>query len=375
MVRFDSMLMLGSSGSNVGKTELACRLLQRLGSTRAIVGVKVTTIASTDQPCPRGGQGCGVCSAMEGKYRITEETDCNSGKDTGRLLAAGATKVYWLRVMRKHLDQGWAALAEVVGHDAVLICESNSLRQVVQPGLFLIVENSDREPWKASARQVRRDADGVVVSNGDGFDLDLERIQLAGTKWVLKEDATAIVMAGGNSRRMGTDKSMLPIKGRPMVEHICQQLCDTFTNVLISANDAEKYAHLDWDVVADRMPGQGPLMGIASALEVSDSEFNLVVACDIPQVDLPFARRMLAEAEGADVVVPVTSDGEEQPLFAVYRNSVHQHANDVLALGGRRVCRIYDLCKVQFMELDDTGWFANLNTMADYQGFRSKDDA
>lgn len=375
MLRFDSMLMIGSSGSNLGKTELACRLLQRFGRTREIIGVKVTTIASTDRPCPRGGQGCGVCSAMEGEYRITEETDCDSGKDTGRLLAAGATKVYWLRVMRGHLHQGRAALAEIVGHDAVVICESNSLRQVVQPGLFLIVESAEHEPWKTSALRVRRDADGIVASNGEGFDLDLERIQLVGPRWVLREDATAIVMAGGCSRRMGTDKSMLPIDGRPMVEHICQQLRGTFTKVLISANDAEKFAFLDLDVVPDGIPGQGPLMGMASALEVSDSELNLVVACDIPQIDLPLARRMLAEAKGADVVIPVTGDGEEQPLFAVYRKSVRQCMNEVLALGGRRISDIYGRCKVRFMELDDAGWFANLNTMADYEGFRSRDDA
>jgi len=375
MVRFDSMLMIGSSGSNVGKTELTCRLLQKLGGTREIIGVKVTTIASTDQPCPRGGQGCGVCSAMEGKYQITEETDRASGKDTGRLLAAGATRVYWLRVRRKHLHQGWAALAEIVGHDAVLICESNSLRQVVQPGLFVIVESSDHESWKASARQVRRDADRIVTSNGDSFDLDLERIQLAGTRWVLREDATAIVMAGGRSHRMGTDKSMLPIKGRPMVEHICQQLRGTFTKVLISANDVEKFAFLDLDVVPDKIPGQGPLMGIASTLEASDSEFNLVVACDIPQIDLPFVRRMLAEAERADAVIPVTRDGEEQPLFAVYCKSVQQCINEVLAFGGHQISHIYGLCKVHFIELDDTGWFANLNTMADYQGFQHRPQA
>ena len=174
---------------------------------------------------------------------------------------------------------------------------------------------------------------------------------------------------------MGTDKSMLPINGQPMVEHICGQLGGTFAKILISANDTEKFAFLNLDVVPDRIPDQGPLMGIASALEASESELNLVVACDIPQIDLPFARRMLAEAKGADVVIPVTGDGKEQPLFAVYRKSAQQCMNEALALGGRRIRHIYDLCNVHFMELDDTGWFANLNTMADYQGFQSRDDA
>ena len=268
MIRLENMLMIGSSGSNVGKTELACALLRQVGGTHRIVGAKVTAVASREQSCPRGGQGCGVCSSMDGECRIAEETDRCSRKDTGKLLTAGADKVYWLRVLRTHLQQGLSALLEVVGRDSTVICESNSLRQVVEPGLFLIVDRTDRPAWKRSAQQVRQHADRIVLSDGKSFDLDLDRIRLVGegpptrnyalgtpTRWRLTEDATAVVLAGGRSRRMGTDKSMLPIDGRPMVEHICQQLSGTFTRVLISANDAEKFSFLGFDVVRDCDPG------------------------------------------------------------------------------------------------------------------------
>jgi len=375
MIRLENMLMIGSSESNVGKTELACALLRRFSSDHRIIGIKVTTIASADRSCPRGGQGCGVCSSMDGEYRITQESAANSDKDTGRLLAAGAGKVYWLRVMRTHLRQGLAALLETVGRDALAICESNSLRQVVEPGLFLMVESTAGKPWKQSAQQVRQHADRVVRSDGNRFDLDLERIQLAGTRWLLTEDATAIVLAGGRSQRMGTDKSMLPVDGRPMIEHICRQLCGTFHRVLISANDTEKFSFLGLDVIPDRVPDQGPLMAVASALEASDNELNLIVSCDVPEIKLAVVRRMLAEAEGADVVVPVTNDGKEQPLFAVYRRSARRYIEEALECGGRRLSHIYGFCKVRFMELDDTGWFANLNTPADYERFRSGIDA
>ncbi len=371
MIRLENMLMIGSSGSNVGKTELACTLLRRLGGNHRIVGVKVTAIEATDGSCPRGGQGCGVCSSMDAEYRITEETDRHVGKDTARLLATGADKVYWLRVMRTHLCQGLSALLEAVGRDTVLICESNSLRQVVEPGLFLIVDRTDRRSWKPSAQQVRQHADKIVLSDGSRFHLDLGRIQLAGPRWLLTEDATAIVLAGGHSRRMGADKSMLPINGRPMIEHICRQLRGTFARVLISANDTEKFSFLGLEVIPDRIPDQGPLMAVASALEASSTEFNLVVGCDIPRIRLPVVRRMLAEAAEADAVIPVTEDGKEQPLFAVYRRSIRRAMNEVLELGGRRLSQIYDSCKVRFMALDDQNWFANLNTMADYERFRS----
>jgi molybdopterin-guanine dinucleotide biosynthesis protein A len=174
---------------------------------------------------------------------------------------------------------------------------------------------------------------------------------------------------------MGTDKSMLPINGRPMVEHICRQLRGTFRRVLISANDARKFSFLGLDVVPDRIPAQGPLMAVASALEASQSELNLIVGCDVPQIRLPVVRRMLAEARGVDIVIPVTEDGREQPMFAVYRRSTRRRMDAALESGARRLTDVYSRCSVRRIELGDAGWFANLNTMADYERFRSGTDA
>jgi molybdenum cofactor guanylyltransferase len=372
MIRLENMLMIGSSGSNVGKTELACALLRRFGGTQRIVAAKVTAVEQRDGSCPRGGSGCGVCSSLEAEYEITEETDHCSRKDTGRLLAAGADRVYWLRVLRAHLRQGLTALREKVGCETALICESNSLRQVVEPGLFLIVDRPERRSWKRSAQQVKQQADGIVLSDGSCFDLDLERIQLAGTRWLLTEDATAIVLAGGRSRRMSTDKSLLPIDGRPMIEHICRQLRGTFRRLLISANDPERFSFLGLDVIPDRVRDQGPLMAVASALEASESELNLIVGCDIPRIPLPIVRRLLAEAQDADIVLPVMADGKEQPLFAVYHRSVRPSLDAALESGARRFTDIYRLCRVRSVLLGEASWFANLNTPADYERFQSE---
>ena len=411
MLKLDRMLMIGSAGSNVGKTELACELLRKFSKTSDIIGIKVTTIKDKDGQCPRGGEGCGVCSSLEGVYRITEELNSTSDKDTGRLLTAGASRVFWLRVLRDHLLEGTTALLDIIGPDAISICESNSLRQVVEPGLFLMAKNRDLKRWKSSAQQVKKYADKIVVSDGSSFDFDIDRINLIASKWIISRTkisaeaklvnqyragqrrrefgcgtkATAIIMAGGDSGRMGTDKSMLPIKGQSMIEAICEQLRGSFDQILISANEVDKFAFLgpatasaftetSFDVVPDKVPEQGPLMGIASALEASANEINFVVACDIPKINLACVNRMLTEAveSQADIIVPATGEEKYEPLFAIYRKTALEAINEALSSGKRKITDVFTLCTVKHIELDDTDRLINLNTMADYEEFQKK---
>ena len=369
-IQLDGMLMIGSAGANVGKTELACAIIRKFWKSALITGIKVTTIKAKDGQCPRGGEGCGVCSSLDGDFHITEEGSKSSGKDTARLLAAGARKVFWLRVMKTHLKEGMMSLLDVVGRGEVMVCESNSMREVVRPGLFLILKGRDSDTWKSSARDVKRYADRIVVGDGRGFDFDIDRIKLVDGRWLMPERATAIIMAGGESRRMGTDKSMLPIKDKSMIETICGQLRGTFGQIFISANDVERYAFLGLPIIKDKIGGQGPLMGIASALGFSENEVNFVTACDIPHIEMSFVRRMLVESEGFDIVIPVDKDGRSEPLFAVYKKSALKPINEVLREGGRKISDVFARCRVKYVEVE--GDILNLNTRAEYEEFLEK---
>ena len=190
--------------------------------------------------------------------------------------------------------------------------------------------------------------------------------------------ATAIVLAGGTSERMGRDKSLLPILGRsmraasgvrtvPIIEHVCAQVRTHFGQILVAADDTEKFAFLGVDLVQDKASGQGPLMGIASALEVSAHDLNFVVACDIPTIDMPFVRKMLWEAVGADCVVPKTAQGYFEPLFAVYRKSVLPAFQRSLAAGRRKIIAALDHCYVKHVALPESLQLGNVNTLEDYE--------
>ena len=181
------MVMIGAAGRNVGKTELACALLREFSRAQAIVGVKVTTIRERGGTCPRGGEGCGVCASLQGDFCLTEETGGAAGKDTVRMLAAGASRVVWLRVLRENLEAGARALVESIGTDALAVCESNSLRHEVRPGLFLVVRDGRSAHIKHSAAEVLDLADRVVAFDGNSLDLGPGDILLEGRRWALKE--------------------------------------------------------------------------------------------------------------------------------------------------------------------------------------------
>jgi molybdopterin-guanine dinucleotide biosynthesis protein A/nucleoside-triphosphatase THEP1 len=365
-LKFPNMLMLGSTGINSGKTQLACAIIKKFGKARDITGLKVTTINKRKGRCPRGGKGCGVCSSFEGNFIITEETKRNSRKDTSRLLAAGAKQVFWLRSEKKQLKQAISALLETIGPDTVLVCESNSLRGVVEPGLFLMVKNAANNKPKQSAKNVIKLADRIVKLSGKKFDFEPDEIGLNDGQWSIRTRATAIIMAGGDSSRLGRDKALLPVNGRPIIEHIYNQLRPHFEQIIISAGEPDKYAFLGVEVVSDIVSGQGPLMGISSAMQASRNDLNFVIACDIPNVNIRFMKRLLRESKDFDAVIPVSGGKKYEPLFAVYRKTLLKTMNRTLASGKRKIMAALAGRRVKYIPLDNPDWLRNLNTMNDY---------
>jgi len=368
------MLMIGSAGSNIGKTELACRIIRKFSCCAEITGIKVTTILKKDGRCPRGGIGCGVCSSLEGNYCITEEKDVLHGKDTAKMLNAGAKRVFWLRVLKDHLDEGLTALLNCIGDKAVSVCESNSLRLVAEPGLFFVVRKKGSHAIKTSCENVIGFADRVVLSGKSDFDIDLNHIRLVDGKWFMQLSSTAIILAGGKSGRMGQDKSMLNVMGKPMIEHIFEQIHPFFDQVLISSNDMRKYAFINAEAIPDKIPGQGPLMGILSSLEASSHNLNFVVACDVPTINLGFIMKMMRSSEGYDCVIPVRGKSKFEPLYGIYRKSMIAPIQETLNTKRRKIIDAFSNCKIKYIDITDAEWYENLNTMEEYYKYKAANE-
>ena len=186
MIEQKRFIMIGATSRNVGKTEFACQLIRQVAPTQSVVGVKVTTVAERDGQCPRGGQGCGVCSSLTESYSITQETSAPPQKDTARLLQAGAKSVFWLRVLKDHLAEGMTALCEQLPPEMPVVCESNSARLVLKPSVFVVVKSCQDDVVKRSCQAVMARADALVTYDGLGWDIQPASCVWAEHQWWFK---------------------------------------------------------------------------------------------------------------------------------------------------------------------------------------------
>jgi hypothetical protein len=155
-----NIILIGGTGRNAGKTTLAVALIKKLRDAGSPVNAaKVITVEQKGSLCPRGGKGCGAC-ALESDFVLCEEQDARTGKDTAQLLAAGAGRVFLLRSLKQALAEAFSTMREKAG-DAPLIVESNSLRTVMKPALFVMLSAANTPP-KPSARAVMQSADIII---------------------------------------------------------------------------------------------------------------------------------------------------------------------------------------------------------------------
>jgi len=185
---------------------------------------------------------------------------------------------------------------------------------------------------------------------------------------------TIAIQAGGRSKRMGTDKGLALLAGKPMIEHVIERVNGLGDEILITSNDRASYAYLGCPLVSDAEPGAGALPGLQTALSAAKGELVLVVACDMPLLNRELLAYQLQQAveTGADVVVPMWQAFHET-LHAVYRRQpVLAAASAALAQGKKRMISFYDGVRVAIVpasvvaQFDPAGHtFFNANTPAE----------
>jgi molybdopterin-guanine dinucleotide biosynthesis protein A len=185
-------------------------------------------------------------------------------------------------------------------------------------------------------------------------------------------DATAIVLAGGKSSRMGTPKAWLLFDHEPLIVHIVSSLRRRFAEVVVVAAPGQELPSLPATVVHDDVAHQGPVGGICYGLAAAGGALAFVTSCDSAFLSLPLVTYLLSQASGFDVVVPHWED-RLQPLHAVYRRSVLPLLEAQLARRELRPVYLFDKVRTRTVGEDEIrrfdpegASFFNMNTPEDY---------
>ncbi len=177
--------------------------------------------------------------------------------------------------------------------------------------------------------------------------------------------ASGIILAGGESRRMGRDKAWVELQGRALIQRVADRLAAVCDEVIVVANAPEAYARLGLPVVTDIFPGKGSLGGLYSGLQAARYGRAMAVACDMPFLSIDLIRFMLDISTEYDVVIPsapdaskppkktgprpTAKDSDLHPLHAVYARTCIRPMEAHLLAGDLRLISFYPEMKVRVL--------------------------
>lgn len=165
-----------------------------------------------------------------------------------------------------------------------------------------------------------------------------------------------IVLAGGKSTRMGTDKAVLDLGGKKLTEIVVETIGAVVDEVVVVTNSPERFTGLSARLTSDVEPGGGPLGGILSGLLISEQWHNLVVACDMPFLNVDLLRFMQQQADGYDVVIPHLGDLFE-PLHAIYSKACVEPIRALLRQQNLRITDFLGEVRVRYIDKTEIDQF------------------
>lgn len=187
---------------------------------------------------------------------------------------------------------------------------------------------------------------------------------------------TIAILAGGQSRRMGTDKSFILLDGKPLIQHVIDRASQLNYPLILIANDVERYRQFSFPVYPDIIPGAGSLGGLYTALTHSQTDYTLCLACDMPQIKPALLQYLVTVTDHYDAVLPRVN-GVAQSLHAIYHQRclsiMHKHIQHKKL----KISDIFDELNTRFVDdaelrrIDPGSTsFMNLNTQVDLEQFK-----
>ncbi|MFC1566753.1 molybdenum cofactor guanylyltransferase [bacterium] len=188
---------------------------------------------------------------------------------------------------------------------------------------------------------------------------------------------TAVILAGGESSRMGFDKQTLEIDNKRLIYTLASELKQKFNEIIISTNKPKLYIDTDYKLVSDEYKHKGPLSGLYSCLKTAKSEFVYFIACDMPIISLEYISHMKDELknENFDACCGKFGAGFE-PFNAFYSKNILNTIHDILLTENTSMKNLIESINTKIINihsfLNEDGksdLFFNLNTFEELNKF------
>ena len=178
------MLLIGGATRNVGKTSLTVKVIKAFAH-ETVVALKIKTIYPNDTFFH--GQKDKV--VLETDYRIIEEINANGTDDTNLMLNAGATRVFRISCKVHAIGEAFDSLIDnyLGTKPYCFICESNSLRKVLTPGVYIMIKHANNSDMKPSATEMEKHADVIIYTDGNSHNFNVDHLSFKNNTWRLKK--------------------------------------------------------------------------------------------------------------------------------------------------------------------------------------------
>ena len=184
--------------------------------------------------------------------------------------------------------------------------------------------------------------------------------------------ASLLVLAGGDSRRMGRPKAWLEVGDTYLLRYVAERLAPAFSEVMVSFAEPEQLEiPVPYRVVFDRRPSAGPLAGLEAGLAAASNEVIFAVACDMPYVTQEVAQMAVSAARRCDAALP-RMDGRAEPTCGAYRRTALPFISGAVNTGRFKAADLAAELDVTWLEHLDPGLFKSLNTPQDLERFHAE---
>lgn len=180
---------------------------------------------------------------------------------------------------------------------------------------------------------------------------------------MINNPITGIVIAGGKSSRMHTNKALINYHGIRLIDNAIQVIEDVSSEILVSSNiPIDK---ISYPIVIDEIPDIGPIGGLYSCLLASRTEQNVIIPCDVPNLNAELYQLLIKNAENVDAVIPRLPNGKVEPLVAFYKKSILPIIKLSIDNKDYKLVNFLSKINVKFIDIEDIRMFKNLNSPED----------